>query len=111
MIPGDGIGPEVTGAAVRIIENAGVKIDWESFKAGSEAFEKYREYIPKELIESIERTGLALKGPITTPIGGGFASINVTPRCQLAIPKLTWSSFARTPKANTQALNTRSFQE
>ncbi len=80
LIPGDGIGPEVTGAAVRIIENAGVKIDWESFKAGSEAFEKYREYIPKELIESIERTGIALKGPITTPIGGGFASINVTLR-------------------------------
>ncbi len=80
LIPGDGIGPEVTGAAVRIIENAGVKVDWESFKAGSEAFEKYREYIPKELIESIERTGIALKGPITTPIGGGFASINVTLR-------------------------------
>src|SRR5437763_16882135 len=80
LIPGDGIGPEVTGAAVRIIESTGVKIDWESFKAGSEAFEKYREYIPKELVESIERTGIALKGPITTPIGGGFASINVTLR-------------------------------
>ena len=80
MIPGDGIGPEVTGAAVRIIESTGVKIDWESFMAGSEAFEKYREYIPKELVESIERTGIALKGPITTPIGGGFASINVTLR-------------------------------
>src|SRR5438270_9481418 len=80
LIPGDGIGPEVTGAAVRIIESTGVKIDWESFKAGSEAFEKYREYIPRELVESIERTGLGLKGPITTPIGGGFASINVTLR-------------------------------
>src|SRR5437764_5619160 len=80
LIPGDGIGPEVTGAAVRIIESTGVKIDWESFMAGSEAFEKYREYIPKELVESIERTGIALKGPITTPIGGGFASINVTLR-------------------------------
>ncbi|HEV3038669.1 MAG TPA: isocitrate dehydrogenase (NAD(+)) [Candidatus Angelobacter sp.] len=80
LIPGDGIGPEVTGAAVRIIESSGVKIDWEAFKAGSEAFEKYNEYIPKELLESIERTGVALKGPITTPIGGGFASINVTLR-------------------------------
>jgi isocitrate dehydrogenase (NAD+) len=80
LIPGDGIGPEVTGAAVRIIESSGVKIDWETFKAGSEAFEKYNEYIPKELLESIERTGVALKGPITTPIGGGFASINVTLR-------------------------------
>jgi isocitrate dehydrogenase (NAD+) len=80
LIPGDGIGPEVTGAAVRIIENTGVKIDWETINAGSEAFEKYREYIPKELIASIERTGVALKGPVTTPIGGGFASINVTLR-------------------------------
>ena len=80
LIPGDGIGPEVTGAAIRIIENTGVKIDWETINAGSQAFEKYNEYIPKELIGSIERTGVAIKGPITTPIGGGFASINVTLR-------------------------------
>jgi isocitrate dehydrogenase (NAD+) len=80
LIPGDGIGPEVTGAAIRIIENTGVKIDWETINAGSQAFEKYNEYIPKELIASIERTGVAIKGPITTPIGGGFASINVTLR-------------------------------
>ena len=80
LIPGDGIGPEVTGAAVRILEAAGVKIDWETVPAGADAFEKYREYMPKELIHSIERTGVALKGPITTPIGGGFASINVALR-------------------------------
>ncbi len=80
LIPGDGIGPEVTGAVVRIFEAAGVKIDWENFNAGSEAFEKYREYIPKELLLSIERTGVGLKGPVTTPIGGGFASINVSLR-------------------------------
>ena len=80
LIPGDGIGPEVTGAAVRIVDAAGVKIEWESFAAGSAAYEKYHEYIPKELIESIERTGVALKGPITTPIGGGFSSINVALR-------------------------------
>src|SRR5947209_306333 len=80
LIPGDGIGPEVTGAAVRILDAAGVQIEWETINAGSEAFEKYREYIPRELVESIERTGLGLKGPITTPIGGGFASINVTLR-------------------------------
>jgi isocitrate dehydrogenase (NAD+) len=80
LIPGDGIGPEVTGAAVRIIDASGVKIEWETFAAGSAAYEKYHEYIPKELIESIERTGVALKGPITTPIGGGFSSINVALR-------------------------------
>ncbi len=80
LIPGDGIGPEVTGAVVRILSESGVKIDWETVNAGAEAFEKYREYIPKELIASIERTGVGLKGPVTTPIGGGFASINVTLR-------------------------------
>src|SRR5215471_16797454 len=80
LIPGDGIGPEVTGAAVRIVEAAGAKIDWEQFAAGSEAYAKYQEYIPKDLIESIERTGVGLKGPVTTPIGGGFPSINVALR-------------------------------
>lgn len=80
LIPGDGIGPEVTGAAVRILEAAGVKIDWETVNAGAQAYAKRGEYIPQELIQSIERTGLALKGPITTPIGGGFSSINVALR-------------------------------
>jgi isocitrate dehydrogenase (NAD+) len=80
LIPGDGIGPEVTGAAVRIVDASGAKIQWEAFAAGSEAYEKYQEYIPKELIESIESTGVGLKGPITTPIGGGFSSINVALR-------------------------------
>jgi isocitrate dehydrogenase (NAD+) len=77
LIPGDGIGPEVTNAAVRVLEATGLKFEWESFSAGAEAYDKYHEYIPKELIESIERTRVALKGPVTTPIGGGFASINV----------------------------------
>src|SRR5882672_8881251 len=77
LIPGDGIGPEVTQAAVRILEATGVKFEWESFAAGAEAFEKYKEYIPKELTQSIERTRVGLKGPVTTPIGGGFSSINV----------------------------------
>ena len=77
LIPGDGIGPEVTDATVRILEATGVKFEWERFQAGAEAFEKYKEYIPKELNDSIERTRVGLKGPVTTPIGGGFASINV----------------------------------
>jgi len=80
LIPGDGIGPEVTDAAVRIVEATGLKFEWERFEAGAEAFEKYGEYIPKELIESIERTCVGLKGPVTTPIGGGFSSINVALR-------------------------------
>lgn len=85
LIPGDGIGPEVTQAAVRILEATGLKFEWESFQAGAEAFEKYHEYIPKELIASIERTRVGLKGPVTTPIGGGFASINVALRKQFEL--------------------------
>ena len=85
MIPGDGIGPEVTDAAVRILEATGVKFEWESFAAGADAFEKYHEYIPKELVESVERTHVALKGPVTTPIGGGFSSINVQLRRQFEL--------------------------
>jgi isocitrate dehydrogenase (NAD+) len=84
LIPGDGIGPEVTNATVRVLTAAGeadgVKFAWESYAAGAEAFEKHGEYIPKQLIDSIERTTVALKGPVTTPIGGGFSSINVTLR-------------------------------
>jgi len=80
LIPGDGIGPEVVNATVRILEATGVEFDWESYAAGAEAYEKYKEYIPKELIDSIERTKVGLKGPVTTPIGGGFSSINVALR-------------------------------
>jgi len=85
LIPGDGIGPEVTAAAVRILEATGIKFEWESFAAGADAFAKYHEYIPKELTESIERTRVALKGPVTTPIGGGFSSINVQLRKQFEL--------------------------
>lgn len=77
LIPGDGIGPEVTTATVRMLEATGLKFEWEQFEAGAEAYEKYKEYIPQALHESIERTRVALKGPVTTPIGGGFSSINV----------------------------------
>jgi isocitrate dehydrogenase (NAD+) len=82
LIPGDGIGTEVTQAVVRILEATGVKFEWETVLAGAEAYEKHGEYIPKQLTESIERTHVALKGPITTPVGGGFASINVRLRKQ-----------------------------
>ena len=80
LIPGDGIGPEVTDATVRILEATGLKFEWERCNAGQEAYEKYGEYLPQELLDSIERTRVALKGPVTTPIGGGFPSINVALR-------------------------------
>ena len=80
LIPGDGIGPEVMKATVRILEATGVKFEWEDFAVGAEAYEKSGEYIPKDLIESLERTRVGLKGPVTTPVGGGFPSINVALR-------------------------------
>src|SRR5881275_3513757 len=85
LIPGDGIGTEVSAAVVRILEATGLTFEWEAVQAGAEAFEKYKEYIPKTLTESIERTRVALKGPITTPVGGGFASINVQLRKQFEL--------------------------
>jgi isocitrate dehydrogenase (NAD+) len=72
----------VTAAVVRILEATGLKFEWETVLAGAEAYEKHGEYIPKELTASVERTKVALKGPITTPVGGGFASINVKLRKQ-----------------------------
>ncbi|HKO98773.1 MAG TPA: isocitrate/isopropylmalate dehydrogenase family protein [Pyrinomonadaceae bacterium] len=77
LIPGDGIGPEVAASVVRIIEGAGADIEWETHYAGAQAVEKFGETLPKELLESIRRNKVALKGPVTTPIGKGFTSVNV----------------------------------
>ncbi len=77
LIPGDGIGPEVAASVVRIIEAAGADIEWETHYAGAQAVEKFGETLPKELLESIRRNKVALKGPVTTPIGKGFTSVNV----------------------------------
>ncbi|MGE5797762.1 MAG: isocitrate/isopropylmalate dehydrogenase family protein [Ignavibacteria bacterium] len=80
LIPGDGIGPEITKAAVRVIESSGIKVDWEIAEAGMTALEKYRDPLPEEVIKSIERNKVALKGPLTTPVGKGFRSVNVALR-------------------------------
>jgi isocitrate dehydrogenase (NAD+) len=77
LIPGDGIGPEVSAAVVRIIEAAGADIQWETHYAGAQALEKFGDTLPQELLESIKRNKIALKGPITTPVGKGFTSVNV----------------------------------
>ncbi len=77
LIPGDGIGPEVASNVVRIIEAAGVDVEWETHYAGAQALEKFGETLPAELLESIKRNKVALKGPVTTPIGKGFTSVNV----------------------------------
>jgi isocitrate dehydrogenase (NAD+) len=77
LIPGDGIGPEVTKPTLAIIKAAGVKVDWEAHLAGAEALKKHGTTIPKQLMDSFEKNRIALKGPVTTPVGEGFASVNV----------------------------------
>ncbi|HEY0788359.1 MAG TPA: isocitrate dehydrogenase (NAD(+)) [Thermoanaerobaculia bacterium] len=77
LLPGDGIGPEVTGAVVAILEAAGVDIAWERYVVGAEAIPTHGDPLPKEAIESILKNKVALKGPVTTPVGTGFTSINV----------------------------------
>src|SRR5689334_1759836 len=77
LLPGDGIGPEVTASVVSIIECAGVDVEWEKYLVGSEALSRLGDPLPPEVLESILRNKVALKGPVTTPVGTGFASINV----------------------------------
>src|SRR5205809_7735063 len=77
LIPGDGIGPEVASNVVRIIEAAGADVVWETHYAGAQALEKFGNTLPDDLLESIRKNGVALKGPVTTPIGKGFTSVNV----------------------------------
>jgi isocitrate dehydrogenase (NAD+) len=77
IIPGDGIGPEVTSAARKVLAAAGVVIDWEIVEAGAGTLEKEGTTLPKTTVESIRKNKVALKGPLTTPIGGGFQSVNV----------------------------------
>jgi isocitrate dehydrogenase (NAD+) len=77
LIPGDGIGPEIVAATVRVIEATGVDIEWETHILGAQAQEKYGTTLPESTIESIKRNKVALKGPQMTPIGKGFTSVNV----------------------------------
>src|ERR1051325_866940 len=77
LIPGDGIGPEVTEAVLRIFSCAGLQVTWERHDAGVIAFKRYGATLPAELLASIRRNKIALKGPVTTPVGEGFTSVNV----------------------------------
>ncbi len=77
LIPGDGIGPEVAAATVRVIEAAGGDLEWESHLAGSEALARLGDTMPAALVDSVRRNKVALKGPVTTPVGKGFRSVNV----------------------------------
>src|ERR1700680_2039338 len=83
LIPGDGIGPEVSSAARRAVDAAGVSIDWEGVELSTEVILKTGESLPQHVIDSLERTRVGLKGPVGTPIAGGFASVNVALRKRL----------------------------
>jgi isocitrate dehydrogenase (NAD+) len=85
LIPGDGIGPEVTTAVVRILEAAELDVTWDPHVAGVLAVEQHGDPLPRALIDSITRTKVALKGPVTTPVGGGFTSVNVGLRKALGL--------------------------
>ena len=80
LIPGDGIGPSIADAAVRIIDATGVKVEWERVEAGIVAIDKYKDPLPQNVLDSIKNTRVALKGPLTTPVGSGFRSVNVALR-------------------------------
>jgi isocitrate dehydrogenase (NAD+) len=83
LIPGDGIGPEVADATVRVLEATGVPIEWERVELSSDVIEKAGKSLPPHVLESLERTRTGLKGPVTTPIAGGFQSVNVALRKRL----------------------------
>jgi len=83
LIPGDGVGPEVVDAARKCIEATGVKIEWEKVDAGADIMDKYGTPLPDKVIDSIKKNRIALKGPVTTPVGIGFRSVNVALRQKL----------------------------
>ncbi len=95
LIKGDGIGPSIMEVAVKIIDATGVKINWEEADAGMAAFDKHGTPIPDETLASIDKNRVAYKGPLTTPVGGGFRSINVALRQKYDLyanvrPAKTW---------------------
>ena len=83
LIPGDGVGPEVTEAAKQVLEASGIAFNWEIAYAGASAQEKSGAVLPDATLESIRKNKVALKGPVTTPVGYGFRSVNVALRQEL----------------------------
>src|SRR5436305_8767628 len=83
FIPGDGVGPELSEATRRVLEGTGVEFDWDVQEAGADVMDKYGTPLPDHVLESIRANGVAIKGPITTPVGTGFRSVNVALRKEL----------------------------
>ncbi len=83
LVPGDGVGPEICAAAVRVLEATGVGFEWDVHQAGEAAIKEFGTPLPEPLLDSIRKNRVALKGPITTPVGSGFRSVNVALRQEL----------------------------
>src|SRR5205085_11350024 len=84
LIPGDGTGPELTEATRRVLEATGAELEWDVREAGADVMEQHGgNPLPADVLDAIRETGVALKGPITTPVGGGFRSVNVALRKEL----------------------------
>ena len=106
LIPGDGIGPEVAAATVRVLEAAQAPVEWAEHNAGIAALETLGEVLPEQTLDAVRERGLALKGPCTTPVGEGFTSVNVQLRKRLDLyaavrPVRTCPVFARGTKTST----------
>ncbi len=112
LLPGDGIGPEITAATVRVLEATGVKFEWDTFTVGESAIEKFGTPLPESTIESIRKNKIALKGPVTTPIGTGFRSVNVALRKELDLyaclrPCKSFKGVVTTPYENVDIVVVR----
>ncbi len=101
LIPGDGIGPELAEASCRVLDATGIDFEWESVEAGASAIAEHGTPLPEHVLESIRRNRVALKGPITTPVGGGFRSVNVSLRQALNL----YANLR--PARSMKGLNTR----
>src|SRR6059036_1454852 len=87
FIPGDGVGPELSEATRRVLEATGVAFDWDVQEAGADVMDRYGTPLPQHVLDSIRLNKVAIKGPITTPVGGGFRSVNVALRKELEMGK------------------------
>src|SRR5438067_10573407 len=115
LIPGDGVGPELSEATRRVLEATGVGFDWDFQEAGAEVMDKYGTPLPDHVLESIRANGIAIKGPITTPVGTGFRSVNVALRKALdlyaCLRPCKWYKGVRTRYENVDVVIVRENHE
>jgi isocitrate dehydrogenase (NAD+) len=115
FIPGDGVGPELSEATRRVLEGTGVRFDWDFQEAGADVMDRYDTPLPEHVLESIRANGVAIKGPITTPVGTGFRSVNVALRKELdlyaCLRPCKWYKGVRTRYENVDVVIVRENHE